>query len=63
MHPQPQENPSVDLSLSPAHVQADPPSTPQQQGLSIQEMAARITAFRRSFPHLSANPLSGNSLY
>ncbi len=31
--------------------------------LAIQEQASQIIHIRPSFPHLSLNPLSGNSLY
>ena len=31
--------------------------------LTIEEMASRIAAIRPSYPYLSINPLTGNSLY
>lgn len=36
--------------------------TTDPQGLTLEEMAAHIAALRRP-PHLSPNPLNGNSLY
>ncbi len=45
---------------SPTHKPTTPSSDPQ--GLTLEEMAAHIAALRRP-PHLSPNPLSGNSLY
>ena len=42
---------------------AKPPTFPHDpQGLTLEEMATHIAALRRP-PHLSPNPLSGNSLY
>lgn len=38
-------------------------SSTEQQGLTLAEMAAHIAAIRQPYPHLSTNPLSGNSLY
>ncbi len=39
------------------------PFPTQKKGLTMQEMAAHISALRRPYPHMSFNPLGGNSLY
>lgn len=34
-----------------------------KNSLTIEEMASRIAAIRPTYPHLSINPLAGNTLY
>ncbi len=54
-------------SFDPHSECVDSPNEPSpaftQLGLTIQDMASRISDLRRPYPHVSLNPLTGNSLY
>lgn len=55
----------MSLPKNPEIVNSFTPSSSSTEGLTVQQMASHIASLRQpvSYPHITPNPLIGNTLY